>query len=214
MVIQSTIQVSAEEYYSCELTRRIPVRVSIVTINGDAGFAIVETLTDNDSPIQEYVDELRAEPTTQELEVTYRSPKAYWTRLVHRLDRDSIHTTILQSGCMSRLPIVVESGIQRHVVLAPSRERLSSLLKELRRRFTNVEIRRMQSIPTGTYHIPLTEKQKTAFQHAFNSGYYDIPRKCTLSELGSDLGIKRVAMQERLRRVEYRLMQEFAELIL
>ncbi len=211
MVVQCTILVSAKDYYSCELTRQIPVRVSIVTINGDAGFGIVETLTEDEGPIKQYVDELRSQPTTKEIEVTYQSPQAYWTRLVHKLDQDSIHNTILQSGCMTRLPIVVESGIQKHMVLAPSQKQLSLLLKELRSKFTSVEIRRIQSVPTGTYYIPLTEKQQSAFKLAYESGYYEIPRRSNLSELGQKLGIKRVAMQERIRRVETRIMHEFAE---
>ncbi|MGY5854682.1 MAG: helix-turn-helix domain-containing protein [Candidatus Thorarchaeota archaeon] len=214
MVVQSTIQVSSEDYYSCVLTRKIPVRVSIVTIDGDTGLGILESIESNEKHLQRYMDELEASPSVVEAEVTYRSPDIYWTRVVHRMDRDSIYETILQSGCMTRLPIVIEGGVQNHVVLAPSRERLRNLLEQLRTRFTSVKIRRVQSTPTGTFHVSLTPKQKQAFNLAFQSGYYEIPRKSTLEELSKELGIKRVAMQERLRRAERHIMHEFAEVMI
>ncbi|MGY5874134.1 MAG: helix-turn-helix domain-containing protein [Candidatus Thorarchaeota archaeon] len=211
MVIQSTIQVSSEDYYSCILTRRIPVRVSIVTIDGDTGLGILESTESEEKHLQQYVDELKESPSIVEVEVTYRSQDVYWTRVVHRMNRESIYETILRSGCMTRLPIVIEGGVQNHVVLSPSRERLRDLLAQLRASFTSVKIRRVQSTPTGMYHVSLTPKQREAFNLAFQSGYYEIPRKSTLEELSKDLGIKRVAMQERLRRAERHIMLEFAE---
>ena len=211
MVVQCTITISSRDYYSCELTRRIPVRVSIVTINGETGFGIIESTTNNQEHIIQYIETLRSQPTTKELEVTYESPHAYWTRLVHRLHGQSIYDTILQSGCMTRLPIIVESGFQKHVILAPSKTQLSLLLKELRSRFTEVHVQRVKAIPTGVTYSPLTEKQQEAFFLAYEAGYFDIPKATTLSKLATRIGIRRVAMQERIQRAVHRIVQDFVE---
>ena len=56
-----------------------------------------------------------------------------------------------------------------------------------------------------------TKKQAEAFRLVFDSGYYSIPRQSHLSELGEKLGIKRVALQERLRRAELQIMSAYAK---
>ncbi|MFX0044877.1 MAG: helix-turn-helix domain-containing protein [Candidatus Hermodarchaeota archaeon] len=211
MVVECRIRISSEDYYSCDLTKKIPVRVSIVTIDGDTGFGITEPLEHGEQALQAYVDGLRESPSVLEVDVTYRSSQAYWTRVVHRLNRDSIYETVLRNGCMTRLPIVIQRGVQHHNILAPSRNLLGQLLQDLRKRFTKVEIARVRERPTDPYRAILTEKQQEALVLAYKSGYYDMPRKVKLADLGEKLGIRRVAMQERLRRAELRVLTEFTE---
>ncbi|MHA2119543.1 MAG: helix-turn-helix domain-containing protein [Candidatus Thorarchaeota archaeon] len=182
-----------------------------MTINGDTGFGITESSKGDEEAIQNYIKGLEASPSIKEVSIIHRSQEAYWTRVVHELDRASIHETILDSGCMTRLPIVVEQGLQYHTVLAPSQDTLSELIRLLRTRFPHVRIRRLKSQPTASFGIALTEKQKEAFLLAFQSGYYEMPRKSRIDQMCKILGIKRVAMQERLRRAEWRIISEFAD---
>ena len=211
VVVECRIRISSEDYYSCDLTKKIPVRVSIVTIDGDTGFGITEPLEQGEDAIQAYVDGLRESASVVEVDVTYQSPQAYWTRVVHRLDRASIYETVLRNGCMTRLPIVIQRGVQYHTVLAPSRSQLRQLLQELRKDFTRVEISRVRERPTDTHEAILTKKQQEALVLAYMSGYYEMPRRVKLADLSQKLGIKRVAMQERLRRAELRILTEFTE---
>ncbi|MGV9102623.1 MAG: hypothetical protein ACOC3C_00715, partial [Candidatus Thorarchaeota archaeon] len=78
-MIQSSFAISARDYYSCELTSKIPVRVLIVTINGPTGFGIVESLKGEEESIEEYVEALHLSKSITEVSVTYRSSTAYWT---------------------------------------------------------------------------------------------------------------------------------------
>jgi len=211
MVLSCVLQITSEHYYSCELTRKIPVRVSIITINGDSGFGIIEPLDGSEQSVRRYVSELKKSSSTKEVEVTYRSPEGYWTRVVHELKDPSIYDTILQSGCMSNLPIKIEKGIQNHTVLFPSQEKLRKLLQLLKSRFTNVSIKMIRSTPITLSRVSLTKKQAEAFRLVFDSGYYSIPRQSQLSELSGKLGIKRVALQERLRRAELQIMRAYAK---
>ncbi|MFW9845931.1 MAG: helix-turn-helix domain-containing protein [Candidatus Thorarchaeota archaeon] len=214
MVLQCTIEVGAEDYYSCDLTKKVPVRVTLVTINRDTGFGITEPLNGDEESIQKYIIELQKSPSIREVDIIHRSPEAYWTRVVHQLESDSIHETILQSGCMTKLPIVIERGVQYHTVLAPSQQSLRDLISILRRRFPRVRIRSLKSKPTASFRVLLTEKQQKAFLLALQSGYYDMPRRSRIEEMCVKLGIKRVAMQERLRRAEQRILSDFAETLL
>ena len=215
MVLQCKLEIGAEDYYSCDLTRKHPVRVTIVTINGDTGFGISESLDDGDeNDIKDYIKGLRKSSSILEVQIMYKSAEAYWTRVVHKLPSQSIYETVLQSGCMTQLPITIQRGMQYHTVLSPTRKMLSSLLHNLRLRFSTVNIRRLLSKPIASYQAVLTKKQENAFRLALNSGYYEIPRKITINDLCVELGIKRVAMQERLRRAELRIFREFAEELL
>ncbi|MBD3408091.1 MAG: hypothetical protein GF411_18365 [Candidatus Lokiarchaeota archaeon] len=209
MIVQSTIGISSTDYYSCELTSRIPVKVSILTINGNTGFGIVES-EKGEEPLIQYVEELSESPSIVNVEVSHKSEQMYWTKVVHHLNEESIYERILSSGCMSRLPILIEKGIQYHVIFAPSQNTLRKLIHTLRDRYDSVKIHRRFRVPKYPFYSSLTEKQKEAFALAYFSGYYEMPRKAKISDLARKIGIKRVAMQERLRRVEKQAMTMFA----
>lgn len=211
-MIQTIIQISSNDYYSCELTKKIPVKLTIVTIRLPEGFGILEALDGGEETIKAYIEEYKASDSIQECEVMFSSPTVYWTRTVHKLDFPSIYETVLESGNMSFLPIIIANGIQSHTIISPSRDALKKLLKTLKYRFTRVKIVSLLSTPFSPSEV-LTIKQLEAFKLAFNAGYYEIPRRSKLTKLAKHLGIKRVAMQERLRRAELRILTDYAQKI-
>lgn len=209
-MIEAQLIIASESYYSCEITRKIPVRISLVAINGPEGFGIIESLDGTEKPLRKYVLSMKRSRNILEFDITYRSETQYWTRAVHHMDTPSIHQTVLDSGCMTQLPILIMHGKQMHTILSPSQEAFSKLYETLKQRFTFVDIDRVRRYPTGVQAPLLSRKQKEAFRVAFQHGYYEIPRKCELEELSNGLPIKRVALQERLRRAERTIMREFA----
>ena len=209
-VIRSKIAISSEDYYSCELTKKIPVRVTVLAVNGSVGLGFYEALDNNYENLERYVKQMQESPQIKDIRVTHRSEKRIWTRVAHKLDYPSIHDTILESGSMTILPIIIEKGVQYHNILSPTPQAFRELHKKLQDRFTSSQLRAISSKPTETVQDLLTDKQYEALNLAFQRGYYDVPRRCTLEELAGILGIKRVAMQERIRRAELRIMNEFA----
>ncbi|MGY5862803.1 MAG: helix-turn-helix domain-containing protein [Candidatus Thorarchaeota archaeon] len=210
-MIQAKVLISTEDYYTCEITRTIPVRVSITTINGPVGFGIIEALTGGEESLKQYVSAMRASPSVIEIEITYQSPTVYWTRVVIQPDTPSIYETVLESSCMTRLPVIIQRGVQEHTILAPSREAFRDMLNSLKARFSTVQLKRIRSSATGMPEHGLTTKQMEAVSLAFKFGYYNIPRRTTIAKMSKRLGIKRVALQERLRRVERTLVNDFVE---
>jgi len=210
-VIQAKVLISTEEYYTCDITRTIPVRVIITTINGPVGFGIIESLAGGEESLKQYVSAMKASPSVLEIEITYQSPTVYWTRVAIQPDTPSIYETILESSCMTRLPVIIQNGVQEHTILAPSREAFRDMLDSLKARFSKVQLRHIRSFASGLPKHNLTVKQMEAMIMAFSSGYYDIPRRITVTEMSERLGIKRVAMQERLRRAERTIMTDFVE---
>lgn len=55
----------------------------------------------------------------------------------------------------------------------------------------------------------LSERQREAVVTAIEHGYYDTPRRCTLTELADELGIAKSTCSETLHRAEERVMKRF-----
>ena len=210
-MIEARLEITAEGYYSCDLTRKIPVRVDLVSINGPLGFGIIQSLTGKEKPLLDYLNALEKSPSIVEVRVTHETPEQYWTEVIHQLKKKSIHETILESGCMSRLPIVIEGGTQIHHLLAPDQDEFRLVFDKLRSRFLKVRVLNVRRSPRGSLGPGLTSKQLDAIKLAISKGYYDIPRNTEITKLAKKLKIKRVAMQERLRRAERTIMSQFAE---
>ncbi len=209
-MIQSKLRVSSKDYYSCDLTKKIKVKISVVAINGDNGFGIIENDKNQTGEIEKYITSLKHSRNISEVIVTHRSENIVWTKVVHNLGSPSIHDTILETGNMTQLPIIIQKGYQYHTIFSPSAEQFRQLMQNLKKRFSDVKVLRSSSIPYDKPEMILTEKQNEAFKLAFYRGYYEIPHKVKLEEIATELGIKRVAMQERLRRAENRILKKFA----
>jgi predicted DNA binding protein len=210
-MIEARLEITAEAYYSCDLTREIPVRVDLVSINGPLGFGIIHSLTGDEKPLMDYVKALRKSKSIDEVRVTHETPIQYWTEVIHKLKQKSIHETILECRCMSRLPIVIMAGKQIHHLLAPDQDAFRNAFDTLRERFLKVRVLKIRRSPSGALGPNLTPKQQDAVKLAITNGYYEMPRKTEIKKIARKLKIKRVAMQERLRRAERTIMQQFAE---
>ena len=211
-MIEAVLKITSENYYSCELTRTIQVRVSLVTINGPEGFGIIESLDGTEKPLKKYVRFMKKSASISEFSITHKSEHLYWTRAVHKIKGESIHGTVLENGCMTRLPIIITGGSQYHTIYAPSQREFSQMFNSLKERFTSVKIERVRRFPTGMTSPILTRKQSDAIAIAFSHGYYEIPRGTEIKIIAKDLGIKRVAMQERLRRAEKAIIREYVHM--
>lgn len=64
--------------------------------------------------------------------------------------------------------------------------------------------RRGSGSESGENSLPsmLTERQQEALRTAWEAGYFDIPRRVTLTELSQELGISDTAVSQRLRRAQ------------
>lgn len=209
-MIEAVLRIASENYYSCEITRTIPVRVSLIAINGPEGFGIIESLDGTETPLKKYTKSMKQSKSILEFEVTHRSETQYWTRARHFMKDKSILETVLESGCMTKLPIIISNGKQTHTILSPTQMEFSRMFNNLRSRFTSVELERLRRYPSSITNPLLTKKQEQAFRIAWMKGYYEIPRKSEIEPLAFKIGIKRVAFQERLRRSERAIVREFA----
>ena len=90
-MITTKLQISEPDYYSCQLTERFPIKVTLIAINGNTGFGINESLDSNEDTLQSYISELQKNPSVINVDITYKSSFLCWTRLVHKLEKPSIY---------------------------------------------------------------------------------------------------------------------------
>ncbi|WP_237076808.1 helix-turn-helix domain-containing protein [Natrialba magadii] len=93
----------------------------------------------------------------------------------------------------------------------PSREALLEYRKRCLEKGVGFRVRRIYreneaEAETETERYGLTEHQREALQTALDSGYFDVPRKATLSEIADELGISDQALSARLRRGQANLL--------
>jgi predicted DNA binding protein len=94
-------------------------------------------------------------------------------------------------------------------VLSPNKGDLKVLLQKLQKRFSIVNIKELSTTPLDSRPNILTNKQVRAIKLAYNSGYYQIPRKKSTAVISFELGISRVSFRERIRRAEKRLVENY-----
>lgn len=93
----------------------------------------------------------------------------------------------------------------------PDRERFGEYHELLADEDVEFELHRLSDGATPDREIadPLTGRQREALEIAYEAGFFDVPRRATLSELAAELEISDQAVSERLRRGQTRLLEEF-----
>ena len=54
-MIRSKIAISTEKYYSCEVSKKLPVRISVLAVNGPEGLGFVEALDKKKETLDEFI---------------------------------------------------------------------------------------------------------------------------------------------------------------
>ncbi|KTG11635.1 DNA-binding protein [Haloprofundus marisrubri] len=87
-------------------------------------------------------------------------------------------------------------------ILFPTRDALSATHEFCTDKGLTFSIKNIYDLKqsTGRGEFGLTEDQYTALVTAAESGYFDVPREVTMSELAAELGVSQQALSERLRR--------------
>ncbi len=127
----------------------------------------------------------------------------------------AFHTIVLSSEVFLTQPIVFKGGFQYWEVASHDKKAIQSVYAHIKRAKGKVEILSL----TRSKHIVfaaepligrLSDKQRDAFQLAYTSGYYDVPRKKSLEEIAKTANVPYTTFRERLQRAEAILMHAAA----
>ncbi|WP_122091045.1 helix-turn-helix domain-containing protein [Halalkalicoccus subterraneus] len=111
-----------------------------------------------------------------------------------------------ESGIAIELPIDISDG-SATVEITASRERLSKLGEQLRAFGLDFEVEYVRE-QVRVEH-PLPERQREVLLAAVENGYYDTPRRCSLTDLANELGVAKSTASETLHRAEGTVIKQF-----
>jgi len=198
-----TLQLPAETWIG-DVSRRFPsARFRILAgIPGEGtGVALVELTADD---LEAVLEEMRAAETLTSMEIL----RTYGDQALLQLET-TVPLLLLasaQSGQPPAMPFDVVDGSATWELTA-SRERLSQLAD----RFDQLGVPlTVDYIRAGTDPAAvLTDRQSALVEAALEAGYYDTPRRCTLTELAEAQGLAKSTLSGTLHRAEGQIIEQF-----
>lgn len=110
-----------------------------------------------------------------------------------------------EAGMPIEYPVEIRNGRATVETTGPE-ERLSRLVALLRSLDLDFEVDYTREVPDVT---PLSERQRELVVTAVERGYYDTPRRCSLTELADEVGISKSACSETLHRAEETIVKRY-----
>lgn len=133
-------------------------------------------------------------------------------RALYRLEWSREHHDVLRSIARTGCTVLAATGNGngwRYRVRFPSRDGVTRYIERCDELEFDVEVLRIASLTDETVPgrlFELTEKQQEAVELAARRGYFDSPRRTSLSELASQLEISKQALSQRIRRAIHKIV--------
>ena len=108
--------------------------------------------------------------------------------------------SIVKNFILVKLPVKVYEG-KAEFVINGSREDIDQFIEDLSQRGMEVQIMNLGKYSDNLKNIWLTTKQYKVYQEARKQGYYDHPRKITLTNLAGSLGMAKSSLSTMLQRI-------------
>ncbi|MGA9402824.1 helix-turn-helix domain-containing protein [Haladaptatus sp.] len=152
-------------------------------------------------------DSLHADPTIESYSIVEEMDVRKLYRL--RLERESILPVYPTYQELGAVPMAGHgaSGTWTRRVRFPERSALIEFQQFCRREHVDFSLKRLYTPGDNETAFHLTEPQREALVAAYESGYFEVPRDATLTNLSSTLDISKQSVSERLRRAQSRLVE-------
>lgn len=124
----------------------------------------------------------------------------------YEADEKGLYEFLWASSLPPEFPVIVENG-EMEFDLTATREQFetfSSALDDTGRRYDLLAL-----VHTDEQDTLLTDRQREHLTVAYRSGYFDVPRECTLAELADAIGVDKSSASETIRRGAGRIIGQF-----
>lgn len=173
-------------------------------------FSHFETLSGKKEDIQGFVEDLKKDPTVENLEVEGNSLFFLVKISKHKI----IPTTHYNPKTFFIKPVIVDTeGYEMWEIGSWKKELLNEFIINLEKDQFFVKILKIENTKLNEVYFPqvmpnLTRHQKEAIELAYKHGYYDFPRKVELTDLSKLAGKSLSTFREHLRKAEKKLMPD------
>ncbi len=120
-------------------------------------------------------------------------------------DDHAVFQNFHHNGCIPFPNISIDGGVEEIRIFGFSKKKLKESIRFFVESMNDFRIIEKREIPDRLTGFSFREKE--AFDLARSRGYFEIPRKTTLDELASELGISKSAMEERLRKAQMKMVR-------
>lgn len=127
-------------------------------------------------------------------------------RVVHRTSK--FIPIFRELRLMRRFPFTIRGGEASWVILAPESKH-RALLARLRAHAPAAVVESVYDPGPRSPAGPLTPRQADLFRRAMAAGYFEVPRKVTLTRLAKNLGMAASSLSEALAIVEKKLLERW-----
>lgn len=199
MTVVATVDVPAEAIHldeAMDATPNASIRLDRIVPLGDA---FVPYLWVADESVERVEDALQDASEVTSVEVVDRFEDEALVRVEWRRP-DDVFALVGESGGVV-LEAVGEDGSWRLHLRFPSRDELGAFYRACGERDIPVDLVNVHGLdPPGSAPGDLTEAQTEALTVALAMGYFEVPRRATLSDVATELGISDSAVSQRIRR--------------
>ncbi len=161
-----------------------------------------------DARIDALLADIQHHPSLVELFVLSKDAQE---ALVNVKTRDSwLLASLIASEVVLRFPVKV-SWDGKHAVgtwtITGMRDRVDRLLTVLEEKHVHAELKSIQKIQSNQIQGTLTPRQAEILEVALKLGYFEFPRKITLTDLAKRVGIAKSTLSEIVRRISQKKVQ-------
>jgi predicted DNA binding protein len=150
-----------------------------------------------------WAEEIQSLGQVDEAELLSSSPSEVHLRVIHRTS--PFVPIFRELRLMRRFPFTIRAGEASWVVVASERKH-RQLIERLAERKVGVVLESVRRSEGGTSEQTLTSRQNELFQRAMAAGYFEVPRKITLTHLAAREGMAISSLSESMAIVEKKLM--------
>jgi predicted DNA binding protein len=155
----------------------------------------------------EWGAEIEELPGVEQVELLEDRDSTALCRVTHRIPP---YVAALQElRVLRRLPFWVENGVATWIVVV-AEDRLRPFLDSLTPKVSAVHLDSILRGPSSPLGTLLTARQSELFQRAVGEGYFDVPRKVSLTELARRVNVSKSTLSQSLAIVEKKLVVQAA----
>lgn len=155
------------------------------------------------SSITHFISDFKEKLERREYQILYQSEDLVILNI--KENNPWILNTLVKTELLISYPVLVKDG-KLLIEAITNRSKVDIFLTQLKKRKIKAKIERI-----GYYYklTLLTQRQNEIVNLAYQNGFFNIPRKISLSEFASELKISKSALSETLRRIFKKLAHNY-----
>lgn len=206
-MIEALLNIRIPELWVTPITEKYDVEVAcqIGGHSGKAGWGMV-TVKGDDRIIDSVVEEIRAHPSVGKVEIKDRQQGV--ASFIVDVIRCRACKILITSKAFMVYPVAISKGRMKWLLITDTNKTVGKLSKALQQVGCDMKLERITQLSVKGV---LTDRQEEIIRVAFESGYFDFPRKVGSLKIARQLGVSVSTLSEVMRAAQRRIFAEYLQ---